>query len=196
MEKRYQTNAWRFPSEKNESLYCLLCPVVVFLSPSSMKAAPAILAAPLVILDRKIVDYCWLSRPPKELCFWEIYIFQSAWESYNETKDATIDPKELSFPFCISMKKTCHWRIDEISACLLSTHLRFCLLLSHRPASLWLRLHIRCEYTRRLQIHTDSTSLLMTQLKIQHSSWITMLVHKCILQSTSHVLSLGCTFCL
>lgn len=46
VEKSYQTNAQRFPNENNESLYCFLCPVVVFLSPSSMKAAPAILAAP------------------------------------------------------------------------------------------------------------------------------------------------------
>lgn len=101
----------------------------------------------------KIYTYCL--RNTNFFCIFALLLEETEWK-----KAVRLIQMSLVSAFCITISKTCPRCIDKISACLLSPH-RFCLLT--RPASLWLRLHIHCEYTRRLKIHTDQTSLLMIQ---------------------------------
>ncbi len=91
-----------------------------------------------------------------------------------------------------TFKNSVYWWNICMSA-LTNSMIWFCLLLT-RLASLWLRLHISCEYTRRLQMHTDKTSLMDEELKTLHYTDIgwekqkTKQLLYCGLQKTWHLI--------
>lgn len=132
-----------------------------------IKLAPVALA--LQYSRQKIRDY-WEVSMSKTSSAFKKYIFSTCLSTlrWNQMCSSGVSP------ILICMKKNIplvYWWLICMSAL---THLWFCLLLG--PASLWLTLHICCEYTRHLQVHAGSTSL--SSWLIQRASRITMLVHK------------------